>query len=59
MERLAKRINKYRADYYKYYTRGSDWKNSLDYDLTLNSARVGRNQCVGLIKNYVDIKFGK
>ncbi len=58
-ERLVKRTNKYRADYYKYYTQGSDWKDSLNYDLAINSARVGRDQCVELIKNYVDIKFGK
>ncbi|MDF2611138.1 MAG: cytidylate kinase [Lachnospiraceae bacterium] len=58
-EHLVKRANKYRADYYKYYTQGSNWKDSLNYDLTLNSHKVCRNQCVELIKKYVDIKFGK
>ena len=35
------RTDKFRADYYKYYTHGNYWTNPVNYDLTLNSERVG------------------
>lgn len=57
-EQLVRKTNKYRADYYKYYTNGLDWKDSLNYDMTLNSDKIGREQCVELIKEYVKIKLG-
>ncbi len=46
----------YRADYYKYYTHGNYWTNPVNYDLTLNSERVGIDNCVKLIKDYLMIK---
>ena len=46
----------YRADYYKYYTHGNYWTNPVNYDLTLNSERVGVDNCVKLIKDYLRIK---
>lgn len=46
----------YRADYYKYYTHGNYWTNPVNYDLTLNSERVGIDNCVELIKSYLKIK---
>lgn len=54
---LIKKTDKYRSNYYKYYTGGKDWTNPINYDLVLNSYRVGRDKCVELIKEYVDIKF--
>ena len=33
--------DKYRADYYKYYTKGNYWTNPVNYDMTLNSEKVG------------------
>lgn len=53
------RTDKYRAKYYSYYTGGKDWTNPVNYDLVLNSGRVGRQKCVELIKEYVKIKFGE
>ena len=38
--------DKFRADYYKYYTQGNYWTNPVNYDMTLNSARVGIDDCV-------------
>ena len=32
--------DKYRADYYKYYTHGNYWTNPVNYDMTLNSEKV-------------------
>lgn len=54
--RMIYHTDKYRADYYKYYSGGGCWTNPTNYDLTLNSARVGRQQCVELIKDYLKIK---
>lgn len=56
--RLIEKTDKYRADYYKYYTEGNVWTNPINYDLTLNSHRIGRNQCVDVIEDYVKLKFG-
>lgn len=48
--------DKYRADYYAHYTGGNYWTNPVNYDLTLNSARVGVDESVILIKNYLEMK---
>jgi len=48
--------DKFRADYYKYYTKGNYWTNPVNYDVTLNSARVGIEGCVDLIEQYLIIK---
>lgn len=54
---LIQKTDKYRADYYKYYTYGGNWTNPINYDMTLNSARVGRDMCVNLIERYVEDKM--
>jgi cytidylate kinase len=56
--RLISKTDKYRADYFKYYTGGRIWTDPVLYDITLNSDRVGRDKCVELIKAYIGIKFG-
>ncbi len=50
---LITNTDKYRADYYKYYTGGNYWTNPVNYDLTLNSGKLGKANCVKVIKNYV------
>lgn len=55
--KLIERTDKYRADYYKYYTKGNYWTNPVNYDMTLNSGRVGRDNCVDVIEHYVKCKF--
>jgi cytidylate kinase len=54
---LIHSTDKYRAKYYSYYTGGNNWTNPINYDLVLNSDRIGRDKCVELIKEYVKIKF--
>ena len=54
---LISKTDKYRAEYYKYYTGGNYWTNPVNYDLTLNSARIGRDKCVEVIKEFIKIKF--
>ena len=54
---MIHKTDRYRADYYKYYTCGGNWTNPVNYDMTLNSARVGRNRCVELIIEYLKLKY--
>lgn len=51
------KTDQYRAAYYEYYTGGNYWTNPVNYDLTLNSARVGVDNCVTVIKQYLKLKF--
>lgn len=50
------RTDRFRADYYKYYTHGNYWTNPVNYNLTLNSERVGIENCVKTIEQYLIIK---
>ena len=56
-DRLIEKTDKYRADYYKHYTKGNYWTNPCNYDLTLNTARVGKEKCVELLNSYIKMKF--
>lgn len=56
---LIQTTDRYRAKYYRYYTSGKDWTNPINYDMVLNSDRVGREKCVQIIKEYIKIKFGE
>lgn len=47
----------YRGDYYKHYTQGNYWTNPVNYDLTINSERVGVENAVSLLKSYVALKI--
>lgn len=53
---LIRKTDKYRANYYNYYTGGKEWTNPLNYDLVLNSGRAGRDACVELLTSYLKIK---
>ena len=57
--KLISETDKYRYDYYKYYTHGKDWRDPVAYDMTINSDRVGRDKAVDLIGQYRKIKFGE
>lgn len=48
--------DKFRADYYAYYTHGNYWTNPVNYDMTLNSERVGIDDCVRIIEDYLVLK---
>lgn len=50
-------LDKYRNAYYLYHT-GRQWKNPQNYDLCLNTRRLGLKQCVELIEDYVRLRFG-
>lgn len=55
-EATIKNTDKFRADYYEYYTKGNYWTNPVNYDLTINSEKVGIENSVKLIKEYLKIK---
>ena len=57
---LITKTDKYRADYYKYYT-GQEWKNAQNYDLSLDSSRLGFDGTVEAILSYIEVrkKFDK
>ncbi len=56
--KMIYQTDKYRADYYKYYTGGEVWTNPVLYDMTLNTDRIGREKCAELIIQYLKIKLG-
>ena len=45
------------SEYYKYYSGGEDWTNPTNYDLVLNTARISKEDCVKIIKEYVKLKI--
>lgn len=55
--RLIERTDKYRSDYYTFYTEGKEWQDPLNYHLFLNSSKLGWDKCVDIledtIKNFV------
>ncbi len=57
-ERKVSKIDKYRSDYYSYYT-GRNWMDLTNYDICLNSARIGWNQCVQAIIEFTEFKLGR
>lgn len=56
MEKFIAKTDKYRGDFYHYYT-GNIWSDARNYDLCLNSAKLGFEKCVEEIKAYIDVRF--
>ena len=56
VERFIQKTDKYRAEYYRYYT-GQDWNDARNYDLCLNSEKLGFEKCVEAIKSYIQVRF--
>ena len=55
--RYIDRLDRYRESYYKYHT-GRQWKVISNYDLCLDTAALGLDNCVEIIKKVVELKFG-
>ena len=53
--KLISDTDKCRAEFYKYVTDGNYWTNPVNYDLTLNSKKVGKENCVKVICDYVNM----
>ena len=56
MERFIEKTDKYRGDFYRYYT-GHQWEDARNYDLCLNSGKLGFEKCVEAIKGYMKVRF--
>ena len=56
MEKFIAKTDKYRGDFYHYYT-GNTWNDARNYDLCLNSSKLGFEKCVEEIKAYIDVRF--
>lgn len=54
-ERDMERIDRTRSAYYRYYT-GHDWDNARNYDLCLDSSRLGYDKCVEIIEGYLTVR---
>lgn len=58
VRKYIEKTDKYRGDYYKYYT-GKEWNDARNYDLCLNSGVLGFAKTVEEIKAYLQVRFGK
>lgn len=47
-----KKIDRHRSDYYRYYT-GRDWQDYSNYDLCLNTQKLGFDKTCDVIVNYL------
>ena len=56
MKKFIAKTDKYRADYYKHYT-GREWTDARNYDLCLDSGKLGFEKCVEEIKAYMTVRF--
>ena len=56
LEKYIAKTDKYRADYYKYHT-GRDWTDARNYDLCLNSSKLGYERCVQEIIAYMKVRM--
>jgi len=57
LEKKVIDTDKRRSEYYKYYT-GRNWADAMNYDLCLNSGKLGFDKCVEIVKNYLKIRYG-
>ncbi len=54
--KYIERTDKYRGEFYKAHT-GRQWHDLRNYDLCLNSGKLGFEKCVEEIKEYIRIRF--
>lgn len=58
-ERMVTKTDKYRREYYKYYSGGKVWNDPANYDLCINSERLDDDRCIEVIKNLLKVKIGE
>lgn len=54
IEKKIERIDKYRADYYKYYT-GNEWNDVRNYDFCLDTSSLSYDKLIQVVKAYLQI----
>lgn len=58
LEKYVNKIDKYRGNYYHYYT-GREWEDARNYDLCLDSSKLGFNKTGEAIKEYLKLRFNR
>ena len=58
LEKHIAKIDKGHAEYYKLHT-GREWTDARNYDLCLDSSKLGYERCVEEIIAYMDVRFKK
>lgn len=53
-QRIIIKTDKERSEYFKHYT-GMDWENAQNYNLCLDTSRLSYDECVEIIKGYINI----
>lgn len=53
-EKRIEKIDKYRADYYRYYT-GGDWNDARNYDLCLDTTSMSYDDLVTIVEDFIKI----
>lgn len=54
-EAMAKRTNRWRAEYYNFFT-DKEWGHASSYDLTIDTSRMPMDKIVALIKSYLELR---
>lgn len=58
LERFCEKEDTYRARYYRHHT-GHLWTDAMNYDLCLDSSKLGFEKCVEAIKAHARVRFGE
>ncbi len=58
VEKYIEKTDRSRSDFYRYYT-GQEWNDARNYDLCLNSERLGFEGTMEAIKAYIRVRFGR
>ncbi|MDD3140786.1 MAG: cytidylate kinase-like family protein [Lachnospiraceae bacterium] len=56
LEKFVAKTDKYRGDYYHYYT-GREWEDARNYDLCIDSSKLGFEKAEEVIKEYIKVRF--
>ena len=54
-EAMARRTNRWRADYYNFFT-DKEWGDAKSYDLTIDTSRMPMDKIVELVKSYLRLR---
>ena len=58
LEEFVTKTNRQKENYYKFYT-GREWSDARNYDLCLDSSKLGFDRCVEEIIAYMKVRFGE
>ncbi|MFP3154243.1 cytidylate kinase-like family protein [Lachnospiraceae bacterium ZAX-1] len=53
--KYIRKMNKYRSEYYTYYT-GKTWENAQNFDMSIDTGKLGHKKTVELIKSYMVLR---